>query len=127
MVLPSYGCPTPVAVSPRIYPCCRSRALRGRRGHPEHSQEFRGQFSMRIKPFRQKVANRTKNVARVLASVLSALLFASAIVTGAAAVPAQAMEGASILVVKTVDGKPEARDLRPGDTVVYRVEVPVND
>ncbi|XPP26418.1 MAG: DUF5979 domain-containing protein [Leucobacter sp.] len=63
-----------------------------------------------------------------LAGGLAVLLFGTALMAGGAgAAPAAAMEGASLRVVKTVDGQDAKRDLRPGDSVVYRVEFRVND
>ncbi|MBO1901688.1 LPXTG cell wall anchor domain-containing protein [Leucobacter weissii] len=61
-----------------------------------------------------------------LASVLALLLFGTASATGGV-LPAAAMEGASLLLVKTVNGKKAERDLRPGDSVTYKIEFRVND
>ncbi len=70
----------------------------------------------------------TRGIGRWLAGGLAALLFGTAMAAGGAGiVPANAMEGASLRVVKTVDGGQAKRDLRPGDSVVYRVEFRVND
>ena len=70
----------------------------------------------------------TGRVGRWLAAGLAALLAGTAMVaTSGGVVPAAAMEGASLLLVKTVNGKEAERDLRPGDSVTYRVEFRVND
>jgi len=65
---------------------------------------------------------------RWMAGGLAVLLFGTAMaMSGGGLAPAAALEGASLLVVKTVDGVEAHRDLRPGDSVVYRVEFRVND
>lgn len=64
---------------------------------------------------------------RVLAGALSALLFGGTLAVGGQVLPATAAEGASILISKTVNGEKEVRDLRPGDSVTYRVEFLAND
>lgn len=63
-----------------------------------------------------------------LAGGLAMVLLGTAMVaSGAGTTPARAMEGASLLIDKTVDGSEAKRDLRPGDSVTYRVEFRVND
>lgn len=64
---------------------------------------------------------------KALASGLAALLVGSTMLTGIDSAPAAAAEGASIMISKTVDGQKEVRDLRPGDSVTYRVEFIAND
>lgn len=69
-----------------------------------------------------------RRLGKWLAGGLAALLFGTAMVaSGTGIIPASAMEGASLLLVKSVDGEHAKRDLRPGDSVVYRVEFRVND
>lgn len=68
-----------------------------------------------------------KRIVRGLAGGLAALLFGSVLVMNGASLPAVAAEGASILISKTVNAQKEVRDLRPGDSVTYRVEFLSND
>ncbi len=84
---------------------------------------------MRLKGFRKEGYRRSggRGLIRAVASGLATLLVGSVLVTYGAALPATAAEGASILISKTVNEKKEVRDLRPGDTVTYRVEFLAND
>lgn len=84
---------------------------------------------MRFSALRRKNQDQPKGrrVTRVLAGALSALLFGGALAAGGQVLPAAAAEGASILISKTVNGEKEVRDLRPGDSVTYRVEFLAND
>jgi hypothetical protein len=84
---------------------------------------------MRVNGLESKNRNRARrrSATRLLAAALSALLFGGAFALGGQLPPATAAEGASILISKTVNGGKEARDLRPGDSVTYRVEFLAND
>lgn len=89
-------------------------------------------MALRSGVIRDRGGSRSARVARGfgkwVAGGLAALLFGTAMIaSGSGIVPASAMEGASLLLVKTVDGQEAKRDLRPGDSVVYRVEFRVND
>ena len=68
-----------------------------------------------------------KRMMSVLAGGLAAALLGGVLVTNGAALPAAAAEDASILISKKVNDKKEVRDLRPGDSVTYRVEFIAND
>ncbi len=74
-----------------------------------------------------------RRLGKFIAGGLAALMIGTALIaTGGGLVPAIAAEGASLQLVKQVkklDGSfsDEARDLRPGDSVSYRVEFRVND
>ncbi len=64
---------------------------------------------------------------RWLAAGLAALLFGTGLFASGVFPAAEAAENASILLSKTVNSRMEKRDLRPGDSVTYRLEFIVND
>lgn len=64
---------------------------------------------------------------RGLSGGLVALLLGSVLASSGAAQAATAAEGASILISKTVNEQKAVRDLRPGDSVRYRIEFLSND
>ena len=69
-----------------------------------------------------------RGLVRWLAGGLAALLVGTGLMaSGGGLLPATAAEGASILISKQVNRAKEARDLRPGDSVTYRVEFLAND
>lgn len=83
--------------------------------------------STRSKGLRREIISRaSRTLGKWLAGAVAVLMVGTGLVVGSA-VPATAMEGASLLVVKKVDGIDAQRDLRPGDSVTYRVEFRVND
>ncbi len=84
---------------------------------------------MKLREFREILRRGKADNAliRMLAGGLAALLVGSVLVGQGAALPASAAEGASILISKTVNEKKAVRDLRPGDSVTYRVEFLAND
>lgn len=95
---------------------------------------WESEYSMgEVKPTRALRSAARRRIRRVLAATLATVLAGSAMVLSGTGLPAaEAAEGSSLMLVKHVKKMggsfaDEARDLRPGDSVTYRVEFRVND
>lgn len=64
---------------------------------------------------------------RLIGGALTALLVVSGIAAGGAMQPAQAANGASLAIDKEVNGVDSLTDVRPGETLTYRVDFQAND